>query len=124
MGSAGFAFCPRLHGADRAASVCMLAELKDRPPNGARHTCLFRATESHMEFPEPIKTTGSGLRPLIRNTAEVIRLIDQDMSAELKRLPRWTFARELLLVADRSGKKRDLNHAYRQFRQALSNDRM
>ena len=77
-----------------------------------------------MEFAESIKISGSGLRPVIRNTAEAIRLIDQDLSAELKRLPRWTFARELLVVAERSGKKRDLNHAYRQFRQALSNDRM
>jgi len=39
-------------------------------------------------------------------------------------MPRWTFARELLVVAQKSGKKRDLTHAYRQFRQALSNDKM
>lgn len=77
-----------------------------------------------MEFPDPIRTTGSGVRAVIRNTQEAIRFIDRELPGELKALPRWTFARELLLVADRSEKKRDLTHAYRQFRQALSNDRM
>ena len=62
------------------------------------------------------------MRPLIRSTVEAIRFIDRELPAELKALPRWTFARELLLVADRSQKKRDLTHAYRQLRQALSND--
>ncbi|HEU5018704.1 MAG TPA: hypothetical protein VFT69_12125 [Pseudolabrys sp.] len=77
-----------------------------------------------MEFLKPIHTTGSGVRPLIRTTQEAIRFIDSELPAELKSLPRWTFARELLLVAEGSEKKRDLNHAYRQLRQALSNDRL
>lgn len=77
-----------------------------------------------MEFPKSIRTTGSGVRPLIRTTQEAIRFIDRELPAELKSLPRWTFARELLLVAERSEKKRDLTHAYRQLRQALSNDRL
>jgi len=75
-----------------------------------------------MDFPIHIRTSGSGVRPLIRSTGEAIRFIDRELPAELKSLPRWTFARELLLVADRSEKKRDLTHAYRQLRQALSND--
>lgn len=77
-----------------------------------------------MEFAKSIRTTGSGVRPLIRTTQEAIRFIDSELPAELKSLPRWTFARELLLVAERSEKKRDLTHAYRQLRQALSNDRL
>lgn len=75
-----------------------------------------------MEFPIHIRTCGSGVRPLIRSTVEAIRFIDRELPAELKALPRWTFARALLLVADRSQKKRDLTHAYRQLRQALAND--
>jgi hypothetical protein len=77
-----------------------------------------------MEFAKPIRTTGSGVRPIIRNTQEAVRFIDRELPGELRSLPRWTFARELLLVAERSEKKRDLNHAYRQVRQALSNDRL
>lgn len=77
-----------------------------------------------MDFPMPIKTTGSGVRAVIRNTQEAIRFIDRELPVELKKLPRWTFARELLLVAERSEKKRDLNNAYRQLRQGLSNDRL
>ena len=75
-----------------------------------------------MDFPAPIVTTGSGVRPRIRSTIEAIRFIDHELPVELKLLPRWTFARELLIVADRSNKKRDLTQAYRQLRQALSND--
>lgn len=75
-----------------------------------------------MDFPTHIHTTGSGVRPLIRSTGEALKFIDRELPAELQRLPRWTFARGLLLVADRSRKKRDLTHAYRQLRQALSND--
>jgi hypothetical protein len=77
-----------------------------------------------MDFPDPIRTTGSGVRGIIRSTEEAIRFIDRELPAELKKLPRWTFARELLLVAERSEKKRDLKHAYRQLRQGLSNDRL
>ncbi len=77
-----------------------------------------------MDFPAHIVTTGSGVRPLIRSTREALRFIDHELPAELKALPRWTFSRQLLIVADQSGKKRDLTHAYRQLRQALSNDRL
>lgn len=75
-----------------------------------------------MDFPDHIHTTGSGVPPLIRSTAEALHFIDRELPVELQRLPRWTFARDLLLVADRSRKKRDLAHACRQLRQALSND--
>ncbi len=77
-----------------------------------------------MDFPIPIRTTGAGVRPFIRNTQEAIRFVDRELPAELRALPRWTFARELLLLADRSQKKRDLTHAYRQLCQALSNEQM
>jgi hypothetical protein len=49
-------------------------------------------------------------------------MIDSELPAELARLPRWTFARALLLEAVKTGRKRDLTAALRQVRQALSNE--
>jgi hypothetical protein len=77
-----------------------------------------------MQLPAEVRTTGRGVRPVIRTTQEAIRFIEHELPAELKSQSRWAFARELLLVAQRSEKKRDVTHAYRKFRQALSNDRM
>jgi hypothetical protein len=48
--------------------------------------------------------------------------IDLELPRELSSLPRWTFARELLVEAQRSGKKRDLTCATRPLKQALSNE--
>ncbi len=59
---------------------------------------------------------------ILRTTAEALRFIDSELPSELKTLPGWTFARDLLLEANRSEKRRDLNCAYRQLRQALQND--
>jgi hypothetical protein len=72
--------------------------------------------------PDKIQTRGKGLRPTVRTVAEAIRLIDNELPIELRSLPRWTFARELLLDAEKSRKKRDLIAATRQLRQALSNE--
>jgi hypothetical protein len=52
-----------------------------------------------------------------------LTFIDKNMPAELARLPRWTFARALLVEAARTGKARDLNAANRQLLQALRNER-
>jgi hypothetical protein len=71
---------------------------------------------------EEMRVRASGLRPLIRTTTEALRLINQELPAELRALPRWSFARDLLVVAERSRKKRDLVNATRQLRQALSNE--
>ena len=75
-----------------------------------------------MDLPEEIKIKGPGLRPCIRTGAQALRLIDHELPAELRALPRWSFARDLLVVAERSGKKRDMICATRQLRQALSNE--
>lgn len=77
-----------------------------------------------MDFPAEIRTTAHRVPAVVRSTEEAIKLIDRELLPEVKSMSRWTFARELLVVAQKSGKKRDLNHAYRQFRQALSNDKM
>ena len=57
-----------------------------------------------MQFPANIRTKGAGLRAVVRTIAEAIRLIDEELPAELRALPRWTFARCLLVVAERSRK--------------------
>ena len=49
-------------------------------------------------------------------------MIDSELPAELARLPRWTFARALLVEAMSTGRKRDLVAAARQVRQAVSNE--
>jgi hypothetical protein len=75
-----------------------------------------------LALPESIRTRGKGLRPIVRTVTEGLRLIDRELPAELRSLPRWAFARALLVHAERSGKKRDLIAAARQLRQALSNE--
>jgi len=70
----------------------------------------------------PIKiSTGRGSR-VIRTCEEALRLIDQEVPSEVRKLPRWTFARELFVVAARTGKKRDITTALRQLSQAVSNE--
>lgn len=69
-----------------------------------------------------VRTANGRVRPLVRTIEEALGLIDCDLPPELRMLPRWTFARELLVVAQRSGKKRDHMVAVRQLRQALSNE--
>ncbi|HET9717390.1 MAG TPA: hypothetical protein VFP60_14520 [Pseudolabrys sp.] len=75
-----------------------------------------------MMFPRDVRTNGSGIRHVIRNTQDALRFIEEELPGELKCQPRWTFARDLLLVAERTEKRRDLNCAYRQLQQALRND--
>jgi hypothetical protein len=50
-------------------------------------------------------------------------MIDRELPVELRRLPRWTFARALVEEARRTRRKRDLLTAARQLRQALSNEK-
>jgi hypothetical protein len=75
-----------------------------------------------LPLPELIRIRGQGLRPTVRTVAESIRLIDSELPIELRSLPRWSLARELLVHAATSRKKRDLIAATRQLRQALSNE--
>ncbi len=85
---------------------------------------MLLAVLNTMEFPSPVQTKARRVQPTISNTTEAIRFIDKELLADLRSLPRWTFARELLQAAEQSGKKRELNHAFHQFRQALSNDKL
>jgi hypothetical protein len=73
-------------------------------------------------LPAPIRLRAPGCRPALRTVDEALHMIDTELPAELRRLPRWTFARALLVAAAKTGRKRDLTAAARQVRQALSNE--
>jgi hypothetical protein len=75
-----------------------------------------------LALPTTLRLRAPGCRPALRTIDEAIDMIDSELPAELRRLPRWTFARALLLEAAKTGRKRDLTAALRQVRQALSNE--
>ena len=78
--------------------------------------------DDKLALPEDVRTRKKGIRPVIRTVAEAVRVIDRDLPPDLRKLPRWTFARALLVEAERTGKKRDLVSATRQLKQALGNE--
>ena len=75
-----------------------------------------------LEFPAAVHIRAPRCRPVVRNVNEGLLLIDNELPAELRRLPRWTFARALLEAVLRTRRKRDLTAAVRQLRQALTNE--
>ncbi len=75
-----------------------------------------------LALPATIRLRAPGCRPALRTVEEAIQMIDTELPVELRRLPRWTFARALLMEAATTGRKRDLTAAARQVRQALSNE--
>ena len=75
-----------------------------------------------LAFPVPVRLRAPGCRPALRTVDEAIDMIDTELPHELRRLPRWTFARALLMEAAKTGRKRDLTAAARQVRQAVSNE--
>jgi hypothetical protein len=76
-----------------------------------------------MNLPAEISIRAPGLRPAIKTVEQALHMIDEELSPELARLSRWTFARALLVEAQKTGKSRDLKAAFRQLRQALSNEK-
>ena len=78
--------------------------------------------QDKLPLPATIQLRAPGCRPALRTVEEAIHMIDNELPAELARLPRWTFARALLLEATKTGRKRDVTAAARQVRQALSNE--
>jgi class 3 adenylate cyclase len=79
------------------------------------------ATE--LELPRRVHVRAPGLRLELATVEKSIRFIDKNVPRELATLPRWTFARALLVEALRTRKARDLRAAVRQLSQALSNER-
>jgi hypothetical protein len=78
---------------------------------------------AEVKLPAEVRIRAAGLRSVVKTVEQALQTIDQELSPELARLRRWTFARALLVEAQQSQKSRDLNAAYRQFKQALSNEK-
>jgi hypothetical protein len=93
-----------------------------RRPRNATATPPDADAPNTLALPATIRLRAPGCRPALRTVDEAIDMIDSELPAELSRLPRWTFARALLLEAVKTGRKRDLVAAARQVRQALSNE--
>jgi hypothetical protein len=83
---------------------------------------LKQFSPQRLAFRRDLRTRSKGLRAIVRTVEEAIRLIDNELPQELRSMPRWTFARTLLVEAERTKKKRDVTCAERQLRQALSNE--
>src|ERR1051326_2086810 len=78
---------------------------------------------AEVMLPAEVRIRAAGMRSVVKTVEQALHAIDRELSPELARLPRWTFARALLVEAHRTQKSRDLNAAYRQFKQALSNEK-
>jgi hypothetical protein len=76
-----------------------------------------------MKLPADVHIRAPGVPPVIKTVEQAIGMIDRDLAPEQARQPRWTFARALLTEVQRTGKSRDLNAAFRQLKQALSNEK-
>ena len=75
-----------------------------------------------LQFPAAVRIRAPGCRPSVSTAGEALLLIDNELPAELRRQPRWKFARALFEEVMRTSRKRDLTAAVRQLRQALSNE--
>jgi hypothetical protein len=91
------------------------------PVAGGSRSAGAAADRMSTKLAEEIRTKGGVVRRA-RTVEEALRLIDHDLPVELRNLPRWTFARALLLEVQRTGTKRDMKNAVRQLKQALSNE--
>jgi len=76
-----------------------------------------------MNLPAEVHIRAAGIPSVIKTAEEAIALIDRNLAPELRSLPRWTFARALLVEALKTGKARDLKAAGRQLTQALRNEK-
>jgi hypothetical protein len=78
---------------------------------------------AEVKLPSEVRIRAPGVRSAVYTVQQALDIIDRDLPPELRQLPRWTFARALLLEAQRTQKTRDINAAFRQFRQALNNEK-
>jgi hypothetical protein len=76
-----------------------------------------------LRLPSEVHLRAPGIRSKLTTVEQAIEMIDREMPPELARLPRWTFARALLIEVLRTRKSRDMNTAVRQLKQALSNEK-
>jgi class 3 adenylate cyclase len=92
-------------------------------PTRRRQPKVKKTDHAAAALSEPVRLRAPGRRLRIATAQEAIAFIDKGMPKELATLPRWTFARALMVEAIKTGKSRDLTTATRQFRQAASNER-
>ncbi len=76
-----------------------------------------------MKLSAEVRIRAAGMPSVVASVEEAIELIDKHLPTQLGKLPRWTFARALLVEALRSGKSRDMKTAVRQLQQAVRNER-
>lgn len=76
-----------------------------------------------MDLSAEVHAHGRGVPRVFRTVEQALAFIDKRLPPQLAGLPRWTFARALLVEAARTGKSRDMNTAIRQLKQALRNER-
>lgn len=78
---------------------------------------------AQLKLPQGVRVKAPGFRKELATVVTAIRFIDKHVPRELATLPRWTFARALLMEALKTQKRRDLQAAVRQLTQAVSNER-
>jgi hypothetical protein len=76
-----------------------------------------------IELPAIVRVRATGKPRAIATIKQAISFVDRNVHPDLARLPRWTFARALLEEAATTRKSRDVNAAFRQLKQALSNEK-
>jgi hypothetical protein len=76
-----------------------------------------------LNLPVEVHLRAPGIRSTLATVEQAITMIDREMPRELARLPRWTFARALLVEVLRTRKSRDMKTAVRQLKQALGNEK-
>ncbi|HTZ04065.1 MAG TPA: hypothetical protein VMC05_17160 [Xanthobacteraceae bacterium] len=76
-----------------------------------------------IALPAEVRVRATGKPNAIATVNRALTFIDRHVHPDLARLPRWTFARALLEEAAKTGKSREVNAAFRQLKQALSNEK-
>jgi glutathione S-transferase len=78
---------------------------------------------SEIKLPGIVRVRAIGKPREIATIKQALSFIDRHLHPDLARLPRWTFARALLVEAAVTQKSRDVKAAFRQLKQALSNEK-
>jgi hypothetical protein len=79
--------------------------------------------EAELKLPTEVSVRAAGMPSVITTVEQAIEMIDRRLPPELAKLPRWTFARALLIEAIKTRKSRDMKAAIRQLQQALRNEK-
>jgi hypothetical protein len=76
-----------------------------------------------LALPAVVRVRAAGKPNSLATVTEAISFIERHVHPDLARLPRWSFALALLRQALKTGKSRDSKAAFRQFKQALQNEK-